>query len=158
MDLILEHSGRCYFRQVIRCSAEFEEPFGGRPYPCLVWTHEEVVADDERWALAERIVASQCRYAVCGGRECEAVHDAVDSAYIRPFLDPATADLERPMVMTTWHEGESFDEVASFFVLSTNFAKHDFAEYLVLHVGGTPPEHAALDAAVGRAAVGEAAV
>jgi hypothetical protein len=158
MNLIFVQAGRRFFRQAIVRADDFGNPFDGRPYPCLVWTHGAPLPPDERWELAQRLVTSQCRYAVCGGTECEAIHDDVDSAYIGPFLEDGAEDLQRPHVMTTWHAGEPHDEVAFFFVLNTNFDEHDFREYLVVHVGGLPRDHEALEAAVRRAAMGEAAV
>lgn len=154
--MFFEYGERRFYRQAIAQAAAFIQPFN-RPYPCLLWTHSSPLSPDERAELAERLVESQCRYAVCGGRECEALHDDIDSAYIRPLLDPATMALARPMVMTTWHEGESYAEVASF-VLNTNFDEHDFRDYLVIHIGGDAADHEALETAVREATIGEAAV
>jgi hypothetical protein len=158
MELFFSRGERRFYRQAITRASAFVWAFNERPYPCLLWTHSSPLPPNERAELAERLVASQCRYAVCGGQECEALHDDIDSAYIRPLLDPATIHLPRPMLMTTWHEGESYAEVASFFVLNTNFAEHDFREFLVVHIGGTSAEHGALEAAVRNANIGEAAV
>ena len=56
--------------------------------------------------------------------------------------------------MTTWHTGETADEVAFFFALNTNFDNHEFTRYLVLHVG-TGPAREELDAAVRKYALDE---
>ncbi len=154
MELICESQGRRFYRQAIRRADELVSPFGGRPYPVLIWTHGAALAPEDRWALAERLIGSGCRYAVCGGVACEAVHDDIDSVFIRPFLDLAPEAMERAHVMTTYHEGESPEDVAAFFVSSTNFDQHDFREYLALHVGGSGAAHAVLDAAIDRVARG----
>lgn len=154
----LKHDGRDFFRQVVTIHDDFVPPFDGSPYPCLLWTHAAPLAPPTRESLAGRLVSSQCRYAVCAGHDCEALHDEIDSAYIRPLLDPSTWDVARPLVMTTWHDHETFAEVAEFFVLATNFDEHDFRRYLVVHIGGSPTEHATLESEVRRVAIGADAV
>ena len=40
-----------------------------------------------------------------------------------------------PMLMTTWHNEESVEDVAFFAADCTNFDEHDFRKYLILIVG-----------------------
>jgi len=37
--------------------------------------------------------------------------------------------------MTSWHEGESPEDVTFFFVNNTNFENHDFKRFVVLQFG-----------------------
>ena len=37
--------------------------------------------------------------------------------------------------MTSWHEGESPEDVAFFFVNTTNFDRHNFKRFVVLQFG-----------------------
>ena len=83
-------------------------------------------------------------------------HDAVDIEVAKQHLDDPDVDAQAAHVMTTWHEDESADDVAFFFVFNTNF-DHDFERYLVLHVGSGPVKER-LDAAVRDYALGEKAV
>ncbi|MCW1915716.1 hypothetical protein OJ996_19170 [Luteolibacter sp. GHJ8] len=81
-----------------------------------------------------------CRYVVCGGQDCEDWHDAVDMAFVLANADePGGADAA-PLVMTTWHEKESPDEVAFHFIHLTDFEDVAFRNYLVLHLGAGPEE------------------
>ncbi len=154
MELICESRGRRFYRQAIRRADEFVLPFGGRPYPVLIWTHGAALAPEERRALAGRLIDSGCRYAVCGGVACEAVHDEIDGVFVQSFLDLGPEAMERAHVMITYHEGESPGDVAAFFVLCTSFGQHDFRDYLALHVGGSGAAHAVLDVAIDRVARG----
>jgi hypothetical protein len=45
---------------------------------------------------------------------------------------------EMPTVMTTWHTGESVEDVVFFAFNLTNFDEHDFRKYLVLMIGHDP--------------------
>jgi hypothetical protein len=135
----------------------FSAPFEGVLYPCLIWDHDGGFTHVERRAVAKTLLEAGCRYAVCGGLNCEAWHDAVDIEFVERHLHDAEDVRDAVHVMTTWHEGESPDDVAFFFVLNTNFDYHDFGRYLVLHVGGGPAK-AQLDAAVRKYAINDAAV
>jgi hypothetical protein len=144
--------GRRFFCQTIIRPVDFVVPFGGETYPCLLWVHTPSFAPEDRYVLADLVTESGCRYAVCAGNECEALHDDIDSAYIQPFTQQDPEAEDRALMMTTWHEGESPDEVAEFFVWNTNFDEHDFRDYLVLHVGGMIQDQEVLNQAVIRAA------
>jgi hypothetical protein len=95
-----------------------------------------------------------CRYAVCAGADCEAWHDAIDLEFVKLHSDDPEHVINTVHVMTTWHQGESPDDVAFFFVMNTNFDAHDFDRYLVLHLG-TSAAVVKVDAAVRKYALGE---
>jgi len=78
------------------------------------------------------LIQSRCRYIVCGGLDCEQWHDDADLAWVElDIVSPGNA----PHVMTTWHEGESPEQVARFAENNTNFDEHDFRCLLVLVIG-----------------------
>jgi hypothetical protein len=106
----------------------------------------------------EALIVSNCRYAVCGGVNCEPWEFAVDDAFVREYIAASDAESAKQHVMTTSHDTESVDDVAFFFVRSTNFDEHDFRKFLVLHIGGSPNQQKAVVDAVRRKALGEAAV
>jgi len=107
-------------------------------------------------AFASQLISSGCRYAVCAGIDCSAWHDAFDLAWVQQHLNDSEEKKDAEHVMTTWHEGDSIDDVAFFFVYNTNFDEYDFRQFLVLHLGDSPVRHD-VDAAVRRNALGEVA-
>jgi hypothetical protein len=113
-------------------------PFPGTLFPCLIWDHDGRFTEAKRLVVAQALLQAGCRYTVCGGENCEAWHDIVDMEYVMQHLDDSEEVREAMHVMTTWHDDESPDDVAFFFVLNTNFDYHDFQRYLVLHVGTGP--------------------
>ena len=158
MNLEFEHQGRRFYRLAIQTPGEFQSPRDGLRYACLLWSHAPF-RESDRWELANKLVDSGCRYAVCGGAESEALHDDIDSAYIRPIVELRPEGEGRELVITTWHEDEAPDEVANFLVENTVYEDgSEFSDFLVLHIGGSPEQQAVVDSAVRRQAFGEPAV
>jgi hypothetical protein len=154
MTVLAERGGKAYEATTIRDARQFEAPFGDRLFPCLLWDHQGGSTASDRSALAKLLLEGGCRYAVCAGADCEAWHDAIDLEFVRMHSEAPEHVIDAVHVMTTWHEGESADEVAFFFVMNTNFDAHDFDRYLVLHIG-TSAAVAKVDAAVRKYALGE---
>lgn len=119
--------------------------FSGHPYCCLLWDHEGRSGRESQAAIARDLVSSGCRYVVCGGTNCEAWHDAIDDECIT--YDSSGEIVDVPLVMTTWHDGESPEQVAEFFIHCTSVENIEFSRYLVVHVGTSSIRHA-LEAAV----------
>ena len=134
MDRILEHDGRTFGYAHIRAGEEFRSPFGTQPFACLVWDADGAYDVAERQRLADAIIASNCRYVVCGGAACEAWHDAMDESFLE--LELKGEEYEERFVMTSWHTGQAEAEVAMFFVHCTASDEEPFTKYLVLQVGG----------------------
>jgi hypothetical protein len=129
----------------------------GHLFPCLIWDHESCLVDVERSVVANALLQTGCRYAVCGGESCEAWHDAVDEEFVTEHLDDPVETQDAAHMLTTWHTGESPDEVAFFFVLNSNLDDHDFRRHLVIHVESGPAK-ARVNAAVRKYALGKDAV
>ena len=155
MTILAEKSGKTYMATTIEAVRQFAAPFGGESFPCLLWDHQGRSISSDRSTLAKALLESGCRYAVCAGADCEAWHDAIDLAFVAAHLSDPEDVVDAVHVMTTWHEGESADDIAFFFVLNTNFDAHDFDRYLVLHLG-TSATRSEVDAAVRKYALGEA--
>jgi len=153
MNVLAERGGVIFAVVTIQEAADFAPPFRGVAFPCLIWDHQGILADAERAAVAAALLDADCRYAVCGGEECEAWHDAVDQEFVARHLDDRDEVGDSAHVMTSWHEGETPDDVAFFFVRNTNFDQHDFKRFLVLHVG-TSPATGQVDSAVRKYALG----
>ena len=157
MDTLAEIDGRLYEAMTIARADDFVPPFKGVPFPCLIWDHDGRFSNAERFLVAGALLDAGCRYAVCGGQHCSTWHDVVDEEWVARHVDESDEVQEAAHVMTTWHTGESPDEVAFFFVLNTNFDDHEFTRYLVLHVGAGPTTEE-LDAAVRKYALNESAL
>ena len=151
MDCIVDYQPRSYWFEVVSDLADFEPPFDGAPYPCLLWDARGGRSIDELSRLSAALVASGVRYAVCGGVQCKRWHDAIDEAFISLSLDGAEYDAR--FVMTSWHTDKPADDVAFFFVNNTNFDAHEFTRFLVLQLGDDPSTEQRLREAVREQAV-----
>jgi hypothetical protein len=157
MNVLAETGSKTYAALAIDAPEEFASLCHGALFPCMIWDHDGRFTEAQRRDVAKRLLQAGCRYAVCGGHNCEAWHDAVDAEFIRQHVDDPDENRDAVHVMTTWHADESPDAVAFFFVLNTNFDDHDFNHYLVLHVGDGHTQ-AEVDAAVRRYAFNKEAV
>lgn len=99
------------------------------PFACLLYSNQDDLTNDEMMSVANWLVSSGCRYAVCAGLNCSEWHDTVDTADI--IRDPTTQKL----VMTTWHEDETIEDIVWFWLNSTDFDDIAFENYLVLFIG-----------------------
>ncbi|WP_291519398.1 hypothetical protein [Acidovorax sp.] len=135
MNLLAENEGKIYLAIAIDAPGDFSSPFSGALFPCMIWDHDGRFTDAQRSEVANLLLDAGCRYAVCGGHNCDAWHDAVDQEFLRRRPDDPNTTWDAAHVMTTCHEDENPDDVAFFFVLNTNFDDHSFEHYLVVHVG-----------------------
>jgi len=99
------------------------------PFACLLYSNQENVSDAEMMAVANWLLSSGCRYAVCAGIKCSEWHDAIDAADV--IRDPAGQNV----VMTSWHENESIQDIVWFWLNATNFDDVVFENYLALFIG-----------------------
>ena len=112
---------------------EFLSPFSGKEYAAMIWVVDTAVVVEEQASLSKQLVEQGCRYAVCAGHECSTWDDSIDIAFLdtdQNFQPP-----DERFVLTTWHEGESVEDVAEFFVLNTSFDNFVAKNFLVLFVG-----------------------
>jgi len=138
MDMLAEHGGKTFIAIDLPSHGQFESPHAGTPYPCLIWDHGAHLTDEARSILAGALLDSGCRYAVCGGVDCQSWENAVDVEFLKRHVDDSEQQLDDSFVMTTSHQDEAPDDVAHFFVRNTNFDLHDFTHFIVLHIGDGP--------------------
>jgi len=117
-------------------------------YPALVWNTTPGVKTEEIASVMRRLIANGCRYIVAAGAECERWHDIADEQFFAQF--PTEPERDANVVMTSWHAGESPEDVILFLVYGTNFEEHDFKEYLVLQFGDDDMVESQLNAAIAR--------
>ena len=67
------------------------------------------------------------------GHEASSWHDSIDIVSIDryPNYDPPDSD----HIMTTWHDNETPDDIAQFFVLNTTFDFLTPSNFLILNIG-----------------------
>jgi hypothetical protein len=123
----------------------FESPFGSEEFALLLLVADPAVTSEEQEHLSAEIVATECRYAACAGHGCSSWDDSIDLACVLRDLEKGE---EGPFVMTSWHEDETLDEVAEFFLLCVSIDGEDAARRLALVVGGGPEEYEALERAL----------
>jgi len=88
----------------------------------LVWDAD--TADDATIATAaDALIRAGAVYVCTWGRDCERVHDVVDSVLLGPVIVADQSD--RSSVMTTWHSGDSLAD-ATWFAM---FFAHPDEEY-----------------------------
>lgn len=108
----------------------------GEPFVCLLWDAAGSSTDEERCAFGQKLIAAGCRYAVCGGNNGTVWDDAVDFAFVLSTLDLSDAERDARFIMTTWHEGESPEEVVWFAMNCAQFDDLSFRKWLVVLRGG----------------------
>lgn len=131
MELIVDLGGRRYWWDGLERLADFR-PAPGAPYTCLLWDAVGAWGPAERAALARALLESGCRYVVCGGASCERWHDDVDELAAERT---ALGGNDGPFVGTTWHAGETPEDVAEFFVMHAKGPDAEPPDHLVLQLG-----------------------
>ena len=106
-------------------------PFDGADFVVLIINNDPAISPDDQYALSLALVREGCRYAVCIGHNCSTWDDSVD--YANMEVDPGLTDSK--FVMTTWHENDTPDQIANFFLNCTTFGDNVFTHFLILSVG-----------------------
>lgn len=145
MEIIASDAAREFHLRTVQPGEALGSPFGGEPYPALVWATGRTTAS-QKGRLCAELIASGCRYAVFGGRECAAWEEAADEAFVAQDL--SDEELAERHVTTTSHEREPADDVAFFFANNLMFGPGDFRRHLVLVIGDDPRPRAELVASL----------
>ena len=111
----------------------FVSPFDGEAFVCILFNNDPTISNDEQNNISDDLIAANCRYAVCAGYDCSSSDDSIDWAYIS--TDENYDPPDETMVMTTWHDDETVNDIMFFGLNNTNFDDHDFKRYLVLFIG-----------------------
>jgi len=110
----------------------FTSPFMEREFVALIYSADENISDEERNALSGQIVISGCRYAVCAGYKGSSWDDSIDIADIERNGGEVR---DENLVMTTWHDDESLEDIVFFFLNNTSFDSFTAERFVVLLVG-----------------------
>jgi hypothetical protein len=132
MEQIASDGHRVFYLGVLAPGDGVDPPFGGDPYPALVWATSGTTAA-QKARLCAALIESGCRYLMCGGRESAVWEEVADEVATAP--DRTGVDGDAAEVMTASYERRPPDEVVFDFVYITDFPPHRFARYLVLMVG-----------------------
>jgi hypothetical protein len=132
MEQIASDGRRVFYLRDLAPGEGLDPPFGGDPYPALIWAACRTT-DVQKERLVTDLVASGCRYIVCGGAASEVWEEVADDVIVAQ--DRMDIDSQAEFVMTTSRTRETIDEAAFFLVRCTNFAHHDFTRYIVLLIG-----------------------
>ncbi|MGD1924930.1 MAG: hypothetical protein ACFB03_12195 [Paracoccaceae bacterium] len=98
-------------------------------FKCLILIEREV-GGDYRYEVCKALVKAGCLYALAWGIDCSAWDDSVDWAFLEAhnFGDYP----EDKFVRTTWHEGETLEEVVEFARHCTDHSEVKLEDVLVL--------------------------
>lgn len=121
-------------------------PFDGAEFVVLIVNNDPHISSDDQYAVSLALVRAGCRYAVCIGHNCSMWDDSVDWAYLEVAPEPK----DETFVMTSWHENDTPEEIAHFFMNCMNFGNNVFENYLVLSLGSDDLLLADLKRALGR--------
>jgi len=100
-----------FLYQLVSSDEFFSLPSRLGKYKCLLLI-ERVVEDDFRNLLSRSLVDSGCLYTMAWGLDCSLWDDSVDYATIEKFGEGGIPDDQ--FVMTTWHTGDTLEEVVRF--------------------------------------------
>jgi len=68
--------------------------------------------------LVTKLIDLGCKYFVCAGKYSESLHDFIDDVILDMSLSNRNENCSD--IITTWHDTDTDDEVADFFLHSTN--------------------------------------
>lgn len=111
----------------------FSSPFKGEEYAALIYIADENISNEEQESLSNQIVTSGCRYAVCTGYNSSNWDNSIDMADIKRNGGEV---LDENLVLTTWHDNESLEDIVFFFLNNTSFGNFIANRLIVLLVGG----------------------
>jgi hypothetical protein len=123
----------------------FASPFAGQEFAALLLVAASDVTAQEQADLARALVAQGCRYAVCAGNGCSSWDDAIDEAAVIAELQGAP---NYGFVMTTWHETEPLEDIASCFLEQALIDDAEPVHHLAVLVGGASAQLEQLESAL----------
>lgn len=109
-----------------------KSPFNHEEFACLLVVNDNNIGNETQNYISDKLINYGCKYAVCTGHNCSTWDDSIDWSYLAKHnFEPNDDDL----VMTTWHENDSVDDIVFFFMKNTNFDNHYLKNYLILFIG-----------------------
>jgi hypothetical protein len=133
--VLTQGRGRRYIAATLHASGGLVLPALSTPFACLVWDTDGTSEAPRRAGVARRLLDAGCRYFVCGGLNAEMWHDSIDREFSPAWKALPEPAREAAHVMTTWHAGETEDEVAFVAVNCVALPDSEIADVLVLQLG-----------------------
>jgi hypothetical protein len=131
-SVVLEHEDRRALLQTVEDASQAEVPHDGEPFVCAVWDAIGGSTAEERIAFGRRLVAAGCRYTVSGGDDCGRWHDDMDVG----FVELPEAEWDARFLMSSWHTGETLEQVIWYAFACTGSEELTFRRWLVVLRGG----------------------
>ena len=131
MDLIAETVRRRFYHSHIADTMEIEAIALKNPFPCVLWDHNSGFSVEQISAVLERLLDAGCTYFVCGGEQCERLHDITDEIDVIRKLDSQ----DSVNIMSIWHNDETPDEVIAFFLDHAVTHKGQYVDNLLITMG-----------------------
>lgn len=146
MKLISQQGDRRFWLLRLEPPYETRLPRFGAPFVAIFVACDSSLTPEQQANLSAQLVAMDCRYMLAWGTNASSWDDSVDMAFLHtdPNFDPPSDRL----VMTTWHDNETIQDVVWFALTNTNFDAHDFHDYLALMIGENPEIEAELVATI----------
>jgi hypothetical protein len=111
----------------------FSSPFGNAPFVVLLMVEDRTITPDEQMEISRHLLEQGCRWAMAFGHDASSWDDSIDYAHICRY--PDCRPPEDAHVMTTWHDSDTLDEIAQFFVFLTVFDSFKPVNFLLLCIG-----------------------
>ena len=112
---------------------DFKSPFDPSEFAAWIIAADDAISAGMQHRLSMDLVRQGCRYAVCSGVICSSWDDSIDVAAIELEHDGLLPS--NRLVMTTWHENESAEEISEFFVEWAQSDDFVPERWLVLGIG-----------------------
>lgn len=106
------------------------------------WEQSDSSSFQQIGLLIAKLIDRGCKYFVCAGRYSELLHDFIDDVIIDVSLNAQNENSDS--IMTTWHDADTDNDVADFFLHSTNVSN----ALLVAFLDKGSPEDRGLEKAV----------
>ena len=98
-------------------------------FKCLILIEREVDRD-YRNEVSKALVKAGCLYSLAWGIDCSEWDDSVDWAFLEAYNFGDYP--EDKLVMTTWHEDETLEEVVEFAKHCTDYSEEKLEDIIVL--------------------------
>lgn len=146
MRLISQQGNRRFW--FLRLDPPYDKAIAGfgAPFVTIVVACDPRITPGEQVGISMQLVANDCRYVLAWGINSSTWDDSVDMAFIGS--DPEFNPPVERLVMTTWHDDETIDDVVSFALLNTSFGLHGFSDFLALMSGDNSEIESAVLAAI----------
>lgn len=133
MQLVKRNAERVLWEGRLERPFSFSSPFADAPFVVLLVVEDQAITPDEQMRISQQLIHQGCRWAMAFGNDASSWDDSIDYAHIFSYPDYSPPDDAH--VMTTWHDKDTLDEIAQFFVFLTAFDSFTPVNFLLLCIG-----------------------